>query len=153
MTTNFKYERITWTLFCHELITPSSDRASHIWSTYCHRCILLILHCIFHHSGRFMRCGHKNVGINNVFFPQNGATCHAASPDCLTVARNVYLRVMPGNGDTNWTPWSCNFFLWVYEESQVYEFEPRNISDPWQNITSSIDNLSTLRMTTRFKNS
>jgi len=70
----------------------------------------------------------------NTYFQQDGATSHTAR-----VSMNLLNDLFPNhlisrNGDVQWPPRSpdlssCDFFLWGYLKSKVYETRPESIQD------------------------
>lgn len=77
--------------------------------------------------------------LDNVWFQQDGATAHTArvSMDCLREAfpgRLISLR-----GDVNWPARSpdlapCDYFLWGYLKSLVYNDRPHTLEHLQNNI-------------------
>ena len=59
----------------------------------------------------------EDMNVDDVYFPQDGATCHK-SGETINFLRKKFLgRVISRNGDYNWPPRSCDltpidFFLW-----------------------------------------
>ena len=69
-----------------------------------------------------------------LFFQQDGATSHTARV-CMNILNDVFPnRVISRNGAIPWPPRSpdltpCDFFLWGYLKSKVYEERPRTIEE------------------------
>lgn len=79
------------------------------------------------------------MNIENLWFQQDGATCHT-SRDTIALLREKFPeRLISLRGDQNYPPRSCDltpcdFFLWGYTKSQVYENKPRNLAELKQEI-------------------
>lgn len=71
-------------------------------------------------------------GLENVWFQQDGATAHTARRS-LTLAREMFPgHVISLRGDIAWPPRSpdltpCDFFLWGYLKSKVYQHRPQSL--------------------------
>ena len=69
-----------------------------------------------------------------MWFQQDGATAHTARA-AMTVVRAMYPdSLILGCGDVLWPPRSpdlsiCDFFLWGYLKSRVYEGKPRTLEE------------------------
>lgn len=76
----------------------------------------------------------RTINPLNVWFQQDGAPPHTA-----TATMNVVREMFPGHlisrfGDTHWPPRSpdltmCDFFLWGYLKSRVYESKPHTLDE------------------------
>lgn len=84
-----------------------------------------------------------DMDTNNMWFQQDGATCHTAE-DTLDILHNRFEgMVISRRGDVNWPPRSCDltpldFFLWGFLKSQVYADKPLNTAALKANITHAI---------------
>ena len=75
-----------------------------------------------------------NVEYHNLWFQQDGATVHTANISMVTLRGLFPGRVISRRGDVEWPPRSpdlnaCDFFLWDYLKSKVYENRPRTAAD------------------------
>lgn len=72
------------------------------------------------------------IDLDDMWFQQDGATCHTAR-ETLTILREFAPgRVISRFGDQNWPPRSCDltpldFWLWGYLKSRVYANKPATI--------------------------
>lgn len=70
----------------------------------------------------------------NTYFQQDGATSHTARVS-MDLLRNLFPnRLISRNGDIQWPPRSpdlssCDYFLWGYLKSKVFENRPRTVQD------------------------
>lgn len=71
----------------------------------------------------------RNPVYENMFFQQDGATCHT-SRGSITVLRRLFPNhVISKNGDISWPARSpdlsaCDYFLWGYLKSRVFQSPP-----------------------------
>lgn len=77
--------------------------------------------------------------LNDVWFQQDGATCHTARETMALLREQLISRF----GPINWPPRSCDitpldFFLWGYVKSKVYIAKPTTIVELEANITHII---------------
>lgn len=75
-----------------------------------------------------------NIDIDQLWFQQDGATCHAARETIVLLRGRFQDRVISRNSDHQWPPRSCDltpcdFYLWGYLKSLVYANKPRTIND------------------------
>ncbi|KAK9510942.1 hypothetical protein O3M35_005613 [Rhynocoris fuscipes] len=64
-----------------------------------------------------------DIDVANMWFQQDGATCHTARETLQLMHETFPGRVLSRFGDQNWPPRSCDltpldFFLWGYLKSQ-----------------------------------
>ena len=76
-------------------------------------------------------------------FQQDGAMAHTANISMVTIHGLFPGRVISRRGDVEWPPRSpdlnaCDFFLWGYIKSKVYENQPRTAADLKQNIRNEV---------------
>jgi transposase len=76
----------------------------------------------------------EDTEIDNLWFQQDGATCHTARQTLALLHEKFPQRVISLHGDQEWPPRSCDltpcdFFLWGYVKSQVYANNPRTIPE------------------------
>lgn len=74
------------------------------------------------------------MNTDELWFQQDGATCHAARETIALLRERFQDRVISRNSDHQWPPRSCDltpcdFHLWGYLKSLVYANKPRNIND------------------------
>jgi transposase len=76
----------------------------------------------------------KEIDLENVYFQQDGATAHT-SRATMAVLRSLFPgRIISRFGDIPWPARSpdlssCDFFLWGYLKSRVYENKPRTLNE------------------------
>lgn len=85
----------------------------------------------------------NGIDTNDVYFQQDGATCHTTRENIALLRTRFPGRVISRNGDVNWPPRSCDltpldFCLWGYLKSKVYANQPRNIPTLKDNIRAAI---------------
>ena len=85
------------------------------------------------------------MDIDNMWFQQDGATCHTPHATDILHERFEDMIISRG-GDVNWPPRSCDltsldFFLWGYLKSQVYTNKPQTIDALKVNITNAIQQI------------
>jgi len=73
-----------------------------------------------------------NIGIEDMWFQQDGATCHTARETMQLLHTKFPGRVISRFGEQNWPPRSCDltpldFFLWGYVKQKVYANDPQTI--------------------------
>ena len=74
----------------------------------------------------------QRINNQNVWFQKDGATAHTARA-AMAVVRTMFPdRLISRCGDVPWPPWSpdlsmCDFFLWGYLKSRVYEGKPQTL--------------------------
>lgn len=86
------------------------------------------------------------IDISNVYFQQDGATCHTSGETIQVVNEMFEGRVISKNGDVNWPPRSCDltpldFFLWGFIKGKVYANQPDTIEKLKANIRREIANV------------
>lgn len=84
-----------------------------------------------------------DMNFRNMWFHQDGATCHTAQTTIDILHERFEGRVISRRGDVNWPPRSCDltpldFFLWGFLKSQVYANRPQTTGDLKMNITHAI---------------
>ena len=65
------------------------------------------------------------IDLDNVYFQQDGATCHTRNETIALLREKFPDRVISRRGDNNWPPRSCDltpcdFFLWGHVKDKVY---------------------------------
>jgi hypothetical protein len=88
----------------------------------------------------------NGVNIEDLWFQQDGATCHTAHQTIALLHEKFPGRVLSRNADRNCPARSCDltpcdFFLWGYLKSQVYENNPRSIPDLQEEIRRVIGHI------------
>ena len=77
--------------------------------------------------------------IGNIWFQQDGATCHTAEPT-LDVLRPVFEdRIISHRADVVWPPRSCDlteldYYLWGVVKDKCYAIKPETIDALKENI-------------------
>lgn len=85
----------------------------------------------------------NDLNLNDMWFQQDGATCHTAR-ETVTLLQTKYPgRVISQRGDIDWPPRSCDltpldFFLWGYLKERVYVNKPATIPELKENIRRAI---------------
>ena len=79
----------------------------------------------------------------NTLFQQDGATSHTARISMNAVNALFPNRVVSRNGDIPWPPCSpdltpCDYFVWGYLKTKVFETKPRTIADLKQRIQDEV---------------
>jgi hypothetical protein len=74
------------------------------------------------------------MDMENMWFQQDGATCHSARETAELLREKFPGRVISRNGNQNWPPRSCDltpcdFFLWGFVKSPVYANKPQTIPE------------------------
>lgn len=78
---------------------------------------------------RFLVPKLQDVDVNDMWFQQDGATCHTTRETIQLLHESFPGRVISRFGDQNWPPRSCDltpldFFLWGFLKSKVYAIKP-----------------------------
>ncbi|GFV83408.1 transposable element Tcb2 transposase [Trichonephila clavipes] len=81
----------------------------------------------------------NDVGHNELWFQQDGATCHTARATIDLLKDTCGDRLIARFGPVNWPPRSCdltplNYFLWGYVKSLVYADTPQTLDHLEDNI-------------------
>lgn len=84
-----------------------------------------------------------NLDTNDIWFQQDGATCHTAHATLDILHEQFEGMVISRGGDVNWPPRSfdftlLDFFLRGFLKSQVYANKPQNTAVFKANITHAI---------------
>ena len=90
--------------------------------------------------------GMEDMDVDDVYFRQNGATCHTSCETFGLLREKFPGRVISQYGDYNWPPRSCDltpldFFLWGYVKDRVYAHAPQSIQEPKEKICALIDEI------------
>lgn len=85
----------------------------------------------------------SHIDVSDVYFQQDGATCHTTRENITFLQSKFPQRVISRNSDFNWPPRSCDltpldFFLWGFLKSRVYANKPQTINDLKNNIQVAI---------------
>jgi hypothetical protein len=88
----------------------------------------------------------NGVDIEDLWFQQDGATCHTTHQTIALLHEKFPGQILSHNADRNWPARSCdltpcNFFLWGYLKSQVYENNPQSIPDLQEEIRRVIGHI------------
>ena len=89
-----------------------------------------------------------DLGVENMWFQQDGATCHTARETMDLLKEKFEDRIISRRAGVNWPARSCDltpldFFLWGFVKSKVYRNNPTTIQELKNNIIeqiSTIDN-------------
>lgn len=81
----------------------------------------------------------NNHDVQELWFQQDGATCHTARATIDLLKETFGNRIVSRFGPVNWPPRSCDltpldYFLWGYVKSQVYADKPETINHLEDNI-------------------
>lgn len=85
----------------------------------------------------------ENIDLGELWFQQDGATCHTAARSINLLRTRFNNRVISRFGDVNWPARSCDltpldFFLWGALKDKVYADNPQTIDQLKQNIRAEI---------------
>ena len=74
----------------------------------------------------------NGMDVEDVWFQQDGATCHSANATMVLLNEKFPGRIISRNSEVNWSPRSCDltpldFFLWGYLKSNVYANKPTTV--------------------------
>ncbi|GFX89011.1 uncharacterized protein TNCV_2853111 [Trichonephila clavipes] len=81
----------------------------------------------------------NNQDVQELWFQQDGATCHTARATIDLLKDTFGDRLISGFGPVNWPPRSCDltpldYFLWGYVNSLVYEDKAQTLDHLEDNI-------------------
>ncbi|GFU66770.1 uncharacterized protein TNCV_1233031 [Trichonephila clavipes] len=81
----------------------------------------------------------NNHDVQELWFEQNGATCHTARATIDLLKDTFGDRLISRFGPVNWSPRSCDltpldYFLWGYVKSLVYADKPQTLDHLEDNI-------------------
>ncbi|GFW71415.1 putative DD41D transposase [Trichonephila clavipes] len=81
----------------------------------------------------------NNHDVQELWFQQDGATCHTARATIDLLKDTFGDRLISRFGPVNWSPRSCDltpldYFLWGYVKSLVYADKPQTLDDLEDNI-------------------
>ncbi|GFT83772.1 putative transposable element [Trichonephila clavipes] len=81
----------------------------------------------------------NNHDVQELWFQQDGATCHTASATIDLLKDTLGDRLISRFGPVNWPPRSCDltpldYFLWGYVKSLVYADKPQTLDHLEDNI-------------------
>ncbi|GFW01899.1 DUF4817 domain-containing protein [Trichonephila clavipes] len=81
----------------------------------------------------------NNHDVQELWFQQDGATCHTARATIDLLKDTFGDRLISGFGSVNWPPRSCDltpldYFLWGYVKSLVYADKPQTLDHLEDNI-------------------
>lgn len=84
--------------------------------------------------------------IANMWFQQDGATCHTAQATMALLQEKFRGRIISHNSDVRWPPRSCDltpldYFLWGYLKSKVYVNRPATIQQLKDEISRNINEI------------
>ena len=88
----------------------------------------------------------EDMDVHDVYFQQDGATCHTSGETIDLLREKFRVRVISRNSDYNWPPRSCNvthldFFIWGYVRDKVYADAPQSIQELNERIRVVIDEI------------
>ena len=89
----------------------------------------------------------NGMDLEDIFFQQDGATCHTAAETMQLLQTKFHGRVISRHGDVNWPPRSCDltpldFFLWGFLKGKVYANNPQTIPELKEEIGRTIKEIS-----------
>lgn len=88
----------------------------------------------------------QQFNLQNMWFQQDGATCHTAR-ETMNLLRTLFPgRLISRFGDVSWPPRSPDltapdFFLWGFLKNKVYANKPNTVDQLKNNITEAIENI------------
>ncbi|GFW82214.1 DUF4817 domain-containing protein [Trichonephila clavipes] len=79
----------------------------------------------------------NNRDVQELWFQQDGATCHTARATIDLLKHKFGDRLISRFGPVNWPPRSCDltpldYFLWGYVKSLVYADKPQTLETIWK---------------------
>ncbi|GFV02543.1 DUF4817 domain-containing protein [Trichonephila clavipes] len=79
----------------------------------------------------------NNQDVQELWFQQDGATCHTAHATIDLLKYRFGDRLISRFGPVNWPPRSCDltplyYFLWGYVKSLVYAEKPQTLLTIWK---------------------
>ncbi|GFX11159.1 DUF4817 domain-containing protein [Trichonephila clavipes] len=88
----------------------------------------------------------NNYDVQELWFEQDGATCHTARAAIDLLKDTFRDRLISRFGPVNWPPRSCDltpldYFLWSYVKSLVYADKPQMLDHLEDNIRLVIVNI------------
>ncbi|GFT02077.1 transposable element Tc3 transposase [Trichonephila clavipes] len=88
----------------------------------------------------------NNHDVQELWFQQDGATCHTARATIDLLKDTFDDRLISRFGPVNWPPRSCDltpldYFLWGYVKSLVYVDKPQTLDHLEDNICRVIDDI------------
>ncbi|GFT44071.1 DNA-directed RNA polymerase subunit [Trichonephila clavipes] len=88
----------------------------------------------------------NNHDVQELWFQQDGATCHKARATIDLLKDTFGDRLISRFGPVNWPPRSCDltpldYFLWRYVKSLVYADKPQTLDHLEDNIRRVIDDI------------
>ncbi|XP_073828918.1 uncharacterized protein [Musca autumnalis] len=88
----------------------------------------------------------EDMDVDDMWFQQDGATCHTANETMALLHNKFNGRVISRYGDVNWPPRSCDltpldFFLWGYLKEKVYVDKPATIQELKDEIIRRINGI------------
>ena len=86
------------------------------------------------------------MDVDDVYFQQDGATCHISSETIGHLCEKFPDRVISRKGDYNWPRRSCDltyldFSHWGYVKDKVYANPPQSIKKLKEKIRTVIDEI------------
>lgn len=87
-----------------------------------------------------------DMDLENMWFQQDGATCHTGNETIDLLREKFPGRVISRRGDIDWPPRSCDltpldYFLWGYVKGKVYADDPQTIDQLKDNIRRVIGDI------------
>lgn len=88
----------------------------------------------------------EGMGVGEVWFQQDGATAHTARNSMTVLRQHFPGRLISSRGDLHWPARSpdltpCDYFLWGYLKSLVYNERPRTLDELKNNIRHAVVNI------------
>ena len=89
----------------------------------------------------------NQIGVENVWFQQEGATAHTAWASTTVLRQNFPGYLISSRGDLHWPARShdlspCDYFLWGYLKSIVDNDRPCNLTHLKNNIRRAVANIA-----------
>ncbi|XP_053969084.1 uncharacterized protein LOC128870448 [Anastrepha ludens] len=124
--------------------------ALHIYGFY--MTYFFLEYCQYHKQKRemihdFLWPELDGIDLDNVYFQQDGATCHTSNKTIDLLREKFPGRVISRRGDHNWPPRSCDlksrgfFFFWGHVKDKVYASSPGSIQDLKDGICEAIEGM------------
>ena len=88
----------------------------------------------------------EEMDVDDVYFKQDGATCHTSDETIGLLREKFPGRVISRNSDYNWQPRSCDltpldFFLGGHVKDKVYADVPQSIHEVKEKISAVLDEI------------
>ncbi|GFT51400.1 mariner Mos1 transposase [Trichonephila clavipes] len=135
-------ETLKWEVLPHPLYSPDlSPSDYHLFRSMAHGLA----------DQHFRSYEENNHDVQELWFQQDGATCHTARATTNLLKDTFGDRLISRFGPVNWPPRSCDltpldYFLWGYVQSLVYADKPQTLDHLEDNIRRVIADIRPLML-------